>query len=278
MTLTVAQVYGYAAVHGASTTGLRAVGVPPGGAFDLESLAAANALLGNEPTALAIELGMTRIVLHALDDGAFALAGAPSRITIGSSVTEAPTVRQVKAFEEITIDLPAYGARTYVALPGGIEGSKVGLPLRIGVELRASAPPCASVSVLACRPYRPSSDPFLAIPGPQADLFDLEGFEATAFTASSAMDRRGVRLEGRVLGAYQEIVSEPTCVGAVQVTPSGMPIILGPDGPTIGGYPKIAAIATGEVRRLAQVRPGDVVRFRLVTLEEARDLAAQCPA
>jgi allophanate hydrolase subunit 2 len=69
-------------------------------------------------------------------------------------------------------------------------------------------------------------------------------------------------------------VSEPVAPGAVQVTHDGLPVVLGVDGQTIGGYPKVAHVIRADLDRLAQLRPGDVVRFREVTPEEA-DVAAR---
>ena len=69
-----------------------------------------------------------------------------------------------------------------------------------------------------------------------------------------------------------ELPSRPTAVGTIQVTPSGMPILLGPDGPTIGGYPQAAVVARVDLDRLGQLPPGAEVRFEAVSLEEAREL------
>ena len=70
----------------------------------------------------------------------------------------------------------------------------------------------------------------------------------------------------------REMVSEPVCPGAVQVTRDGQCIILGVDGQTIGGYPKIAQIISADLDALGQLRPGESVQFRRVRLEEAEEL------
>ena len=83
----------------------------------------------------------------------------------------------------------------------------------------------------------------------------------------------GIRLSGRSLRLPErELVSEPVCPGSVQVTRDGQCIILGIDGQTIGGYPKIAQIIQADLDHLGQLRPGDVLRFRKVELAEAIDL------
>jgi allophanate hydrolase subunit 2 len=68
------------------------------------------------------------------------------------------------------------------------------------------------------------------------------------------------------------MVSEPVCPGAVQVTRDGQCIILGVDGQTIGGYPKIAQVIAADLDRLGQLRPGEVIRFERVGLAEAEQL------
>ena len=83
-------------------------------------------------------------------------------------------------------------------------------------------------------------------------------------------DRTGIRLSGPAIrpGAG-DIVSEPVAPGTVQVTPSGELLILGIDAQAIGGYPKAGHVISADFSRLAQLRPGDSIRFEVVSLEEA---------
>ena len=95
-------------------------------------------------------------------------------------------------------------------------------------------------------------------------------FEATWKVAPDS-NRMGFRLAGPVLARAEalEILSEPTCLGTVQVPANGLPIALMADHQTTGGYPKIAEIAAADVPRLAQLAPGGSVQFARCTLEEA---------
>ena len=81
----------------------------------------------------------------------------------------------------------------------------------------------------------------------------------------------GYRLEGPVLRhrGPAGLPSEPACPGAIQVPDAGAPIVLMPDGPTVGGYPKIAVVISADLGILAQAQPGAVPRFTLVSLDEA---------
>jgi allophanate hydrolase subunit 2 len=84
----------------------------------------------------------------------------------------------------------------------------------------------------------------------------------------------GVRLAGEALPRFpRELVSEAVAPGAVQVTNDGLPVVLGVDGQTIGGYPKVAHVIRADLDRLAQLRPGMVVSFQRVSLDEAEHAA-----
>ncbi|MCL6636688.1 MAG: biotin-dependent carboxyltransferase family protein [Alicyclobacillus sp.] len=114
-----------------------------------------------------------------------------------------------------------------------------------------------------------------ALPGPQAPWFTPESeqlFWQCAFQVQSASDRMGCRLRGPrlALRAGQEMLSEPVCAGTVQVPPDGQPIVLQADGQTTGGYPKLAQVVRADGPRLAQLRPGQWVRFVPVTWPEAQ--------
>ena len=103
--------------------------------------------------------------------------------------------------------------------------------------------------------------------GPRDDWFTrdaLAGFLSTAWTVSPRSDRIGVRLDGAPLERRVdgELASEPVVRGSVQVTSAGLPVVLGPDHPVTGGYPVLGVVTADGVDRLAQVRPGDAVRFR----------------
>jgi antagonist of KipI len=67
-----------------------------------------------------------------------------------------------------------------------------------------------------------------------------------------------------------DLVSSPVSPGTIQVPPDGQPIVLLADAQTIGGYPQIAQVASMDLPLVAQLRPGDTVRFRVITLAEAR--------
>jgi antagonist of KipI len=125
----------------------------------------------------------------------------------------------------------------------------------------------------------PAREPILihAMEGRHHALFDAAArrafFDAT-WKVTPDSNRMGFRLAGPPLARAEagEILSEPTCLGTVQVPASGMPIALMADHQTTGGYPKIAEIAAADVPRLAQLAPGGQVHFARCTLEQAGEL------
>ncbi len=125
----------------------------------------------------------------------------------------------------------------------------------------------------------PEHEPIVvhAMPGRHHGEFDAasqRAFFDSPWRVSPDSNRMGFRLSGATLARPQggEILSEPTCLGTVQVPANGAPIVLMADHQTTGGYPKIAEMAGADVPRLAQLAPGGTLRFALCTLAEALEL------
>src|SRR5262249_44760295 len=118
--------------------------------------------------------------------------------------------------------------------------------------------------------WKPPAGELHVLPGPQADWFREDEFYSQTFTIAPASNRMGLRLHGKSLTMPErELVAEPVAPGAVQVTRDGQCIVLGVDGQTIGGYPKIAHVISADLDALGQLRPGDKIRFVQVALDEA---------
>ena len=103
------------------------------------------------------------------------------------------------------------------------------------------------------------------LPGPRSDWLN-EGLDDTTWTVSNRSDRVGVRLDGTPLRRaprfeHDELPSEGLVRGAIQLPPSGLPVIFGPDHPVTGGYPVIAVLTDADADRLAQARPGQAITF-----------------
>lgn len=258
-------------VQGGPRHGLSASGVPAGGAMDLPALAAANALLGNAPDAAGLEFTLAGPELEALLDVRVAVNG---------------TVRDLCPGERLKVGLLQRDLRGYLAVAGGFSQARPGDAMRRlqradelrvaahrggsrqDAKLLRSAAPSPALS------DGPRGDRVLevrALAGPQFDHFDLpDRFFSAPYTLSPDSDRRGLRLRGEPLRPRRaDIAPEGTAPGAVQVPGDGLPIVLGPDRPVTGGYPKIATVISADLPLLAQVRPGARIRFRRVDLAEA---------
>jgi biotin-dependent carboxylase-like uncharacterized protein len=270
--------------------GFRAKGVPVSGAMDPEPLAWANLLVGNPATAAGLEwaLGTGRIRIP--PGRAFAAAGAPltwngmpilpltAAVAGPDELLELGLPRRRFACLAVAGGIavePVLGSRsTYlVAGFGGHEGRKLrrGDFLPLG-ESRFVPPQDPWGLPEDAGPE--SRDSIRVVPGPQSDLFEQEAWEgllSEAYTVSTASDRMGYRLDGPPLHhrGSASLPSEPVCAGAVQVPEGGAPIVLMPDGPTVGGYPKLAVVIGTDLGALAQCPPGSRPRFELVTFDEA---------
>lgn len=276
MSLLVVRIGAGATLQDGGRTGYRRFGVPPGGAFDRESLALGNALLGNPPDAPAIEMTLLGGIFEAERDLAFSICGARCRAVCGGRTGASQARFAARAGDRIEVGPFERGVRAYLCMPGGFAGTPV-LGSISGQEVR----PCsrlepAQVGSESGKPLRLADEPrslqndglmFLPADGILDEIVSRLG-QAT-LTISLQSDRRGVRLDGFDPIEMEELPSEPSCMGAIQLTPSGQLLIIGPDGPTIGGYPKLGFIAEAHHSALGQLAPGNAVRLIPATYEEA---------
>lgn len=263
----------------AGRIGWRRFGVPPAGAMDPASMALANQLLGNSPDAPVLEIALQGTRLRIVQPVWLALAGANS-----CSSLEAPAARQFFADDILSFDQKAAGRYAYLAVPGGFVSGAwfgsvasdyrngMGEALGKGTRLVAQqGEPTVSTEGVACR--RPSEVPeslpqtsahFEIFRGPQYDAFSEKARRAlvdTEWTLSLRSDRTGYRLDGATLPVPDSIPSEPVLPGSFQVPVAGAPIVTMPDGPTVGGYAKIAVLRERDLGAFAQCPPQTKLRF-----------------
>lgn len=283
----------YSTVQDAGREGFRSSGVPRGGAMDLLSLFAGNALLGNEPDAAAIEWALTGGTVRFRESTSVALTGARADAQVGNAVAAPNRVLHVKAGDVLTVERISAGRFLYVCFRGGLDVPKVlggrgtYLPAGFGgFEGRS----LASGDVLTCgastraipaareltRDLRVLGirGPLGLMRGPQSDVLSPAQWQtltAAEMVVTVQSDRTGYRLAGADPGPVSagSRRSEPSCTGAVQLTPAGELIVLMADGPTVGGYPKIGVVAAAHLPRLAQAMVGERLRFRIIEAPEA---------
>jgi len=290
-----------ASLQDAGRPGYRHLGVPLSGALDGEWLSIANALAGNPPGTVALELRLLGPRLRTTAPVVIALAGEFSaRIEDagGQARTAANWCGHALAAGEVLVlgslrsgigylavhggfDLPAVlGSRSTYARAGlgGIEGRALKAGDLIGVGAGDAAIPLR----LPRAPRLPDG-PLRVIPGPQREYFTdaaWQRFLNEEFTVSREADRMGLRLDGarleHALGA--DIVSDGVTPGTIQVPGDGRPIILLADCQTVGGYPKIATVIGADLRRLGHALPGQTLRFAEVGIAEALAARRQAAA
>lgn len=284
MTLTVLEAGLHTLVVDLGRPATRSLGVPVGGAADRTSLALGNALVGNAPGAAALEISLAGPAVRASGHLAAVVAGAPFDLSSDRQPLAANKTFTLQPGEVLRIGSTRLGVRAYLCVQGGLMaptvlGSRSAFePLQAGDELPCRPGRIGVRFVRADLPWcRPPDGPrpLRVLPGPQADWFDPASFFDQVFTVTAASNRMGLRLQGRPLVRRQgdrQLLSEPVCPGAVQVTSDGQCIILGIDGQTIGGYPKMAHVISADLDALGQLRPDESIRFVQVGLAEAECL------
>ncbi len=273
----------YSLLVDAGRPSARSLGVPVGGAADRGALALGNALLGNVPNSVALEITMVGPTLRAEHDVACVVFGAEFALTVsGRGDVPVGLTFTLRAGDELKISGTPRGARAYLCVGGGFQspsilGSCSALePIRQGDVLACTESQTVGRRLGGETVSSPSAV-LRVVDGPQRDWFPDDDFFNSTFKVG-ACNRMGLRLLGEpLLKRNAEMVSEAVAPGAVQVANDGLPIVLGVDGQTIGGYPKVAHVIRADLDLLAQLRPGTTVRFQRVTFEEA-EIAAQTRA
>jgi biotin-dependent carboxylase-like uncharacterized protein len=268
-----------ATVQDLGRPGHLALGVGVSGAADRRALRLANRLVGNPEGAAAIEITFGGFAARFHDFARVALAGAPCDVRPGGM--HAPVYLHAGA--ELRVGPPDSGLRTYLAVAGGIDvpavlGSRstdtlAGLGpgrLREGTRLPVGPDRGEPPGVDAAPVAAPAADPVLRVgPGPRTEWFAdaaLDRLLGEPWEVTSDADRVGIRLDGPRLERTddRELPSEGMVEGALQVPPSGRPVLFLADHPVTGGYPVIAVVVEDDIPAAAQLRPGGRVRFRRI--------------
>jgi antagonist of KipI len=286
----------------------RQFGVSVGGALDPHALRVANLLVGNDELAAGLEVTFGGLHLRFADDRIATWCGGEFEARIGSTPVPPGHPFLLRDGEELAIDRPKIGCRAWLAISGGIDVSIVlgsrstdlrasfggldGRALRDGDEIPLSQNPERAKRLIGklreekIARWKPPHD--WSSPAPREPILrflrgaDWDRFNASslhrltseAFVVSPDSDRMGVRFDAPELQRSDDVdlVSEAVTPGTLQVPPSGKPILLLGDCQTIGGYPKIAHVITVDLPIAAQLRAGDAVRFRQVSLGDAHRL------
>lgn len=254
--------HGLSALVCAPAFGGQAHGITPGGPQDRFSFDSAHALLGTKVKKNALEFIIPPVV-RVTRPFAFILTGARfEKVRIRRADKKIPvphaTVFQAIAGDEIRFGLPVAGLRGYLSWRE--EKSSIGKTRPPLPELVSWNEPQGRIRLLK---------------GPEYDrIIQPERLTANPWQIGQKSNTMGIQLEtpGRPLAMKPgSMISAPVSDGTVQLTPAG-PIVLMRHRQTIGGYPRIASVIEVDLDRLAQFRPGQVIRFTWVDIETAREL------
>lgn len=260
--------------------GFADLGVSPSGAADRGALSRANTVVGNPPGALALELTFGGLILTAIDDLLLGFAGA----SCPGVPHQVPFV--LRAGANLRCGRPSTGVRSYLAVRGGLSAAAVlgsgstdvlsgigpdpvaaGQLIGAGTAVTPLAAPAPLLPAADPQPRREAGEPVLGLlPGPRTDWLSPGGSDVlggAAFTVSQQSNRVAVRLDGPPVQRRDgELSSEGLTRGAVQLPPSGQPVIFLADHPVSGGYPLVGYLSEADSDRCAQLAPGDRVRLR----------------
>jgi urea carboxylase len=285
------------------------VGVPPSGPMDDWSFRLGNQALGNRPSAVALEMTLTGAALRFNSDAWVCLTGAQMNAEVEGIEAQYWTPFQLRAGQTLRLgDIRGEGCRTYLCIQHGFEvpqylgscstftlgkfGGHGGRALVAGDVLHIAKSPAGKVPAPALRrtippalrPTLESSWEIGVLDGPHGapDFFtrdDIEAFYAGSWEVHYNSSRTGVRLigakptwarsDGGEAGLHPSNIHDNAyAIGAVDFT-GDMPVILGPDGPSLGGFVCPVTVVKSELWKLGQLRPNNRLRFRRLTPDEA---------
>lgn len=265
--------------------GHQAFGVPVGGAMDQTSAQLANWLVGNEKGSPVLEITLLGPTIQIKNTVQIAVTGAnlsPSINNVPIPMNETVSVEQgaILKFGKIQ-----NGCRAYLAIRGNWNIQKW---LDSGSAATTSATTLTPDSIIKkdsvlniqptsfiekrttpAPPDYASSIVIDVLPGPEFDNFSaytIASFFSQVYTIANDSNRMGYRLLGKKLyfESKQEVISSGIVIGTIQISNAGQPILLMRDAQTTGGYARIAVVIPKDLDRLAQLKPGEQVRFRFL--------------
>ncbi|WP_295391382.1 biotin-dependent carboxyltransferase family protein [uncultured Thiodictyon sp.] len=298
-------------VQDAGRMGFQALGVTPGGALDTVALRVGNWLVGNADHLAAIEMTWAGLQVSFTEDALIALTGALAEVSCEALSVPFWRPVWIRRGSVLQMGQVIEGARVYLCVQGGIVtptvmggqgtdlrnrfGGHAGRALKAGDTLVVGPQPNryprlhaglqCSPAGFASPPWQvsmwrdsgmPADRPLRLLAGPQQSGLGRQGLESlhsAQFLVLPQSDRQALRLQGVALKArYDRQPSAGVCFGVLQLPPDGHPILLLGDHQTTGGYPVIGVTASVERTRLAQLKPGDSVRFVPCGQDEAHRL------
>lgn len=280
----------YTSIQDEGRIGVQDQGIPFSGALDKNSMHTANRLVGNTSSSPILEMTMFGATLSFEGRGQIAMAGANMKATLNDVPVENYTLINVESGDVLAFHDTVYGCRTYLAIGGTWQtkqwlGSHSALPnliqsdalpSKIGdgfsFEINTHDELPSKTIPLHKRPIYAECYIIRVVTGPEFSQFEIDviqDFFEQIFIVDSDSNRMGYRLKGS-LDSYKPLgpeISSGITIGTVQINNAGSPIILMADAQTTGGYPRMVNVIQEDLEIVAQMKPGDELKFMLVSLE-----------
>lgn len=269
--------------------GYQGMGIPVNGAMDKASAQKANKLVGNDENGPVLEITLLGPGIRIEGEGQIAITGADLSLKINGEPAAMYETLDVDDGDMISFGRPVAGCRCYLAVRGEWQvepwlGSYSASATKASELTPQSVIQKAQILEVSYeRPISPltiseEDQPDLThlniirvLPGPEFSLISnltIGDFFSQDFKISNDSNRMGYKLEGRLahFESTREVISSGIVPGTIQITNAGQPIILMADAQSSGGYTRLANVVSEDLDKLAQIKPGDVIRFRLVSL------------
>jgi len=265
--------------------GLKRFGIPPGGSMNLHAIERLNRLFEHEAHTAAWEMLWASLHAECLCECHIAYAGDAQGYLNEAPIPAERTI-VIRSGDRLRFQARGQSLWTYLSVGGGWHGPQwfdsqsvwpdggMGRYLRDGDVLCAAEtqrwqPPAGVASRFLRSEEASENNPFRVFAGPQwRDFPEVSRaiFFQSPWRVSEQSNRAGFRLQGTILSAPPgQLISEPTVLGSIQIPANGQPIVLLNDGPTVGGYAKIAVLHPDDLDRFRQTPPGRTLSFTLLS-------------
>lgn len=295
MKMTILQAGPMTTIQDAGRFGFMQYGIGQSGVMDYKSFIQANELVGNRSGEAVLEMTLFGAELVCDEDVLIAYTGADMQAQIDNQDVERGRAYWLKKGAHLKFGFAKLGVRAYLAVAGQMQienvmnskstnmkchiGGMQGRKLQNGDEIEWKNTECRMRKISKLLKKRISQEDYSGekeirvVLGSQADLFTEKGistFLNEKYKISSDSDRMGIRMVGPTIDGLgnTDIISDGIVFGSIQVTSAGQPIVMMADHQTTGGYAKIATVITEDLPILAQIKPGEYVKFKAVNIQQ----------
>ena len=270
------KIQGLASIQDEGRFGVRRYGIPQSGAMEVEAMHQANNLVGNPLSFPVVEFALNGFTLEAVEPTILGFAGASTQVIVNNEVSKTNPI-SVASGDIVKVAAPADRVYSYMSIQGLMIAkldfeSYSTYPLAKlgglnGEYLRANdllTTENALHKQVISRAQKECSTTIRIMKGPEWNML-REHPNIKQFTVSSDSNRMAIKLSGDHLDCQKvEILSSAVIPGTIQLPPGGYPIVLMKDCQTTGGYPRIAKVIDEDLGKLAQKRPGELVKLELI--------------